>query len=116
MNLGINLLFLEPGRVGGSETFARELWDILDADFAKKNKVIAYCTESFSRTVSFENITLHRCLKNADNKFHRLFFEIFILPVILFRDRIDVLHSMGYTSPLFTHCRKVVTIFDTQFK
>jgi len=116
MRIGINLLFLEPGRVGGSEIFAREILNKLDNNLAEEDRVFVYCTRTYLNTVNYKNIICRSYIPNANNRVFRLLFEIFVLPLILMRDRIDVLHSMGYTSPLLTHCKKVVTVFDTQFK
>jgi len=115
MNIGINALFLEPGKVGGSETFAREWLKRIDNDLAKRDKIIVYCCRSFSKSVSYKNIIVKSVLGDSSNKIPRLFYEFFILPFLLIKDRVNILHSMGYTSPLFTHCPKVVNIFDTQF-
>jgi len=35
-----------------------------------------------------------------------------ILPFYCFKYKIDVLHSLGYSSPLITSCKKIVTIHD----
>lgn len=113
--IGINILFLEPGEVGGSEIFARELLKRIDKDIAKKLRVIVYCRETFSKTVSYRNIILKSVLKGSGTKFKKILYELFVLPLVLIKDRVDLLHSMGYTSPIFTHCRKMVSILDTQF-
>ncbi|WP_158751877.1 glycosyltransferase family 1 protein [Acidobacterium sp. S8] len=42
-------------------------------------------------------------------------FEQFILPVMLLRKRIDVLHSLHYTHPFISPSRRVVTIHDLTF-
>jgi len=41
-----------------------------------------------------------------------LFFEQLIMPFLLMRRQIDVVHSLHYTHPLFSPCSRVVTIHD----
>lgn len=38
--------------------------------------------------------------------------EQFILPLLSLRYQLDILHSTGNTSPLFLHCRSVITLHD----
>ncbi|MFA6518479.1 MAG: glycosyltransferase family 1 protein [Candidatus Shapirobacteria bacterium] len=113
--IGINLLFLFPGKVGGTEIFARKLLEIVDKTFAKENLVVVYCQKEFANTVNYQNIKISVCPIFFSNKMSRLFYELLILPFVLLRDKIDLLHSMGYTSPIITNCPKIVTIFDTQY-
>lgn len=51
------------------------------------------------------------------NFFFRFFFEQFFIPYICRKYRIDILHSLHYSFPLFTskHLKKVVTIHDLTF-
>jgi glycosyltransferase involved in cell wall biosynthesis len=42
-------------------------------------------------------------------------FEQFLLPLLLLLLRIDLLHSLHYTHPLISPCRRVVTIHDLTF-
>lgn len=116
MNLGINILFLKPGEVGGSEIYASEILKRIDNDFAKKNNVFLYCSESFSKTTKYTNIEKVVCIKNSTNKLNRLFFEIFLLPFLLVKNKVNILLSLGYTSPIFTNCKKLVVIHDLQYK
>ena len=116
MKLGINILFLEPGKVGGSETFSREILARIDSGLASRNIVILYCTKLFAESVNYKNIIVKPKLKSAHSKLSRLFCELFTLPLMLKKDKVDVLLSLGYTSPLITHCKKIVVIHDTQFK
>jgi glycosyltransferase involved in cell wall biosynthesis len=116
MKLGINILFLEPGKVGGSETYTREMLESVDRNLALENDVILYCTKSFSDTVNFSRIKKRICIGKHSSKIFRLFYEIFVLPFILFYNGVDILLSLGYTSPIFTHCKKIATIYDLQFR
>ena len=116
MNLGINILFLEPSKVGGSETYTREILEEIDNNLARNNNVYLYCTDSFSKTVNYKNIIKIICIKDASNKFIRFFYEIVLLPFLLIKNEVNILMSLGYTSPIFTHCKKIVVIHDMQYK
>lgn len=116
MNFGINILFLEPGKVGGSETYTREILNRIDKYFAIKNTVFLYCSESFSKTAKYANIRKVVCIKNSSGNLYRLFYEIFLLPFLLVKNNINILLSLGYTSPIITHCKKIVAIYDLQYK
>jgi glycosyltransferase involved in cell wall biosynthesis len=114
--IGINSLFLIPGKVGGTEVFlvnqVRELSKIKGG-----HKYIIYTNienyklfRSFSKDFTIINTHIH-----ATNRIVRILWEQFILPFWLYRDKVDVLHSPGYTSPIFTHCKKITTIFDLNY-
>ncbi len=51
------------------------------------------------------------------NFFFRFFFEQFFIPHICSKYKIDILHSLHYSFPLFTHrqLKKIVTIHDLTF-
>ena len=45
----------------------------------------------------------------------RIFWEQFVQPWILRRDRIDLLHALAFAVPLWSPCPSVVTIYDLSF-
>ena len=49
------------------------------------------------------------------NRAALLVFEQLVLPCLAWRHRIDVLHSLHYTHPLFAPCARAVTIHDMTF-
>lgn len=109
MLIGINLLYLIPGKVGGTETYARELLPKL----AKTNKLILFCgNESAATFAQSKNIQIVNLGYNASNRVIRLIVEQTILPILISTYKIDVLFSLGYTAPIIHFCPSVVTIHD----
>ena len=116
MTLAINILFLEPSQVGGTEPATCKILEEIDNGFAKNNKTILYSSKTFARQYKFKNILVKPVINTSSCKLKRVLYELFILPIRVRQDRIDLLHSMGYTPPLITHCPKIVTVYDLQFK
>ncbi len=110
MKIGINTLFLIPNKVGGSETYSRGLIRAL-YEYDKKNEYVIFCNKENYYT--FDN-RYNRVLIpiNATNRFVRIVAEQLILPIYLYLNKIDVVYSLGYTTPFFTTCKTIVNIFD----
>jgi glycosyltransferase involved in cell wall biosynthesis len=108
--IGINLLFLIPGKIGGSEPYSRGIVDGLHK-FDKENKYVLFCNKENYDTFDKE---YNRVLIpiNASNRFARLLTEQIALPLYLFFLKVDVVYSLGYTSPFITPCKSIVNIFD----
>ena len=108
--IGINLLFLIPGKVGGTEPYSRRLLEAL-VKHDKKNRYLLICNKENYHTF---NSDLEKVLVpiNATNRPVRLITEQILLPMYLIWKKVDLLYSLGYISPFFTHCKSVVNIFD----
>ena len=52
-------------------------------------------------------------------KFRRLFYRLFLeqlyIPYLVFKHKIDIVHSLHYSFPIFTKAKKVVTVCDMIF-
>ena len=116
MRIGINLLFLIPGEVGGTETYGVNLVDAL-SKIDNKNEYIVYLNiESKSLAIPENSYTRKViCPVRAKNRPARYLFEQLILPILLWRHRIDLIHSLGYVGPILAPCKRVVSIPDTNF-
>ncbi len=112
MIIGFNLLYLFPNAVGGTETYARGLIDGL-IKIDNKNKYILFCNRECAPTF-FEssNIKVIELPISAQNRVKRSLFEVFVLPYYLWKYKIDLVHSLGYSSPIFSTCPRVVNIYD----
>lgn len=112
MRIGINLLFLIPDKVGGTETYTRGLINgLLEND--AKNQYILFCNkENYSSFLKFKNCEVVELPFYASNRILRLFYEQFLLPFYLKKHKIDVVYSLGYTAPFFPFCKSIVTIYD----
>lgn len=112
MNIGINLLYLVPDDVGGTETYARELLPVL-CKLPQKVKYIVFCNiENYSL---FQNIpNLHPLLLpiHAKHRWLRLLGEQILLPIYAIKYRLDLMWSLGYVGPFLLPCPSVVTIHD----
>ncbi|MBP9669853.1 glycosyltransferase family 4 protein [Candidatus Woesebacteria bacterium] len=112
MLIGINLLYLIPGKVGGTETYARELIPHL----AKDNDLVIFCGKETSVTFkTSKNIQVVTLPIYSSNRVARLIVEQTILPIMATKYKIDVLFSLGYSAPFIHPCPSVVTIHDLNY-
>jgi glycosyltransferase involved in cell wall biosynthesis len=115
-HIGLNLLYLVPGEVGGSEIYAHQLVDALGR--ARPDvRFTVFCGREAGpalRTVGWpENVRVHVMPVDARNKPARVATEVFLLPGAAARAKVDLLHSLGTTSPPVVPGRpSVVTILD----
>jgi glycosyltransferase involved in cell wall biosynthesis len=118
VRIGLNILYLVPGEVGGSEIYARELIPALAAERPDWEFVV-YCAEeteaSFAGAGLPNNARLSVQKLAARNKPRRVAHELFLLPWIARRDRLDLLHSLGQTTPLWGKPKRVVSVLDLIF-
>ncbi len=115
--IGINLLYLLPDIVGGTETYARGLLAALSR-YTTTYEFILFLNHELADRVPdeftpFEHVV---CPVDAVHRERRYFFEQVNLPGLLRRHGVQLVHSLGYTSPLLTHCPRVVTIHDLNFR
>lgn len=117
MRIGINLLYLLPDRVGGTETYAAGLLNGLARAGGMHEYIIFVNSESAYWPIpQASNFTRAICSVKAINRIQRYFFEQFRLPSLLKKHKIDVVHSLGYVGPLSTSCPAVVTLPDLNFQ
>lgn len=117
MKVGIDLLYLLPGVVGGTETYAAGLLGGLAQVGPQHEFVVFVSQESASwplpETPNFIRVV---CPVWAISRLRRYLFEQFCLPGLLKKRAVDVVHSLGYVSPLFTPCPSVVTVPDLNYR
>jgi glycosyltransferase involved in cell wall biosynthesis len=116
MRIGINALFLIPGKVGGSETYLRLLLHALEAH-DRDNDYIIYTNNENTGTFRLTNPRFREvhCPIDATSRVARMGWEQTLLPLQTLRDRIDVLHSPGYTAPLVLRCASLASILDLNY-
>lgn len=117
MRIGLNLLFLIPGEVGGTETYTRGLLKAL-AQTSPHNEYVVFVNRE-SRLLDFirqPNFRIVECGLNATNRTARILWEQIILPGQARNAKVDVLHSLGYTAPLLPGCKSIVTVHDLNYK
>lgn len=115
MRIGINALYLLPGKVGGSETYIRNLMECF-ARVDRSNTYVVFINKEsvgiFERLSPGVEVVL--CPIQASQRTVRVLWEQLILPFQLLRHKIDVLLSAGMTSPFFCPAISVLVIFDLQ--
>lgn len=114
--IGINLLYINPKLIGGSVIYALNLVkeiSLLD----QQNQYVIYINKE-SKNLNFgvgDNFTIRVLDFEYSSVYLRYFWEQFILPFYVYKDKIDLLHSLGYVTPLLTTSRKVVSILDINY-
>ncbi|MHB8770713.1 MAG: glycosyltransferase family 4 protein [Syntrophales bacterium] len=116
MKIGINLLYLLPGVVGGTETYAAGLLQGL-AEIDRQNEYVVFVNREsehwpLPRGENFRRVV---CPVRAAGRASRYLYEQVQLPRLLGRHRIDVVHSLGYVGPLVAPCPSVVTVHDLNY-
>lgn len=113
MRIGFNTLFLIPGKVGGTETYARGIISGLQK-VDRDNNYLIFCNKENYPTFEFKPGNFQRLLIpiSATTRPLRILWEQVALPFQALANRIDVLISLGYVCPLFVSCKSVVVIFD----
>ncbi|MDA0164744.1 glycosyltransferase family 4 protein [Solirubrobacter ginsenosidimutans] len=113
--VGLNVLYLVPGAVGGTETYARLLIGEL-AKAAPETEFFVFCgTEAeeplrgqgWPANTRLVSVRLPSAIKPL-----RIATELSVLPVLADRHRVDILHSLGTTSPPASRAARVVTVHD----
>ncbi len=117
MHIGLNLLFLVPGVVGGTETYAVSLLRSLAA-LDRDNRYTLFVNEESrdSGWVRQENFATVVCAVRARSRASRYAYEQAVLPRLARRHGVDLLHSLGYVSPLRLRCPSVVTVHDLNYE
>jgi len=116
MRVGINLLYLLPGVVGGTETYAAGLLYGL-AQLGSQNEFLVFVNKESAewpipQAANFIRII---CPVAATRRTRRYLFEQLTLQRMLKEYEVDMVHSLGYVGPLRTPCPAVVTIPDLNY-
>lgn len=113
MRVGINALYLLPGRVGGSEVYLRNLIKWLPR-VAPGHEFLLYVNTESAGLLGEEGIQVVRCKVRASNRPMRIAYEQTVLPLLARRDRLDALFSAGMTAPFFSPVPSFVMVYDLQ--
>src|SRR3954452_19265127 len=113
--LGINLLYLVPGEVGGSETAARATLGAMRA-VAPDLDAVVYCGPEARESLAAEpwaaGWELIASPVPSRSKPKRIGAEMTWLPRRARRDGVGLLHSMGTTNPIVARVPTVVSVLD----
>lgn len=113
--IGINTLFIVPGRNRGVQTYVDHLIERLAArgEFRYVLFVSKANREHFRQ---FEGVELVECSIGGENRMLRVAYEQFVLQFLARRAGCRLLFFPGYLSPVWKLIPFVVTIPDTQFR
>jgi glycosyltransferase involved in cell wall biosynthesis len=115
IRVGVNALYLVPRQVGGTEVYCRELVRALGM-IRPNDDFVVFCAREAGPVLRAAgwpaNVRVRELPVRAAIKPLRLAAEMTLLPVAADRARVDVLHSLGTTSPLAGHATRVVTVHD----
>ncbi|RIK51021.1 hypothetical protein DCC61_03875 [Candidatus Microgenomates bacterium] len=110
---GINLLYLTPQQVGGTQTYAEELIKNIIPNLHTDEQLVLYCAKNNAHLFKENQQVRIRVLPiDSSNYVTRYIIENTFLPTLLFEDKVEALLSLGYTKPLISTCKNVVTIHD----
>jgi glycosyltransferase involved in cell wall biosynthesis len=113
--VGLNLLYLVPGETGGGEIYARRLVPAL-ARARPEVEFVAFVNREAFATLDTESlgpgVELVRVDISGRNRMHRVVAEQVALPRLLRRRGVELVHSLGTTTPLRPGVPSVVTLYD----
>ena len=116
MRIALNLLYLIPGVVGGTETYARSLINALARQDADNEYLVFVSSEAADLDITpGPNFRRVVCPIPAMKRLARYSWEQLALPFQLSRENPALVHSLGYVSPLMARCPQVVTVHDVNY-
>lgn len=116
-HIGLNLIYLRPGETGGLEVHARELIPALVAA-APGLRFTAFINREAASADEGPWLELMAAVTvpvNASNRVQWLLGEQVLLPCLAARARVDLMHSLGVTAPVWGRFRRVATVHDLTY-
>lgn len=116
MRIVLNLLYIVPDKVGGTQIYAESLLEAL-AQLDSQNEYFMFVAEEAAdlplpQASNFQRVV---CPCRASSRIQRYLWEQVMFPSWLRRYSIDLVHSLGYVCPLFLGCKNVVSIHDINY-
>jgi glycosyltransferase involved in cell wall biosynthesis len=115
LHIGLNLIFLVPGETGGMEIAARELIPALLAQAPAGMRFTAFINREAAAERDGpwgELLPAVTVPVNARNRLQWVLGEQTLLPRLAARERVDLVHSLASTAPLWGGFSRVVTVHD----
>jgi glycosyltransferase involved in cell wall biosynthesis len=114
VHIGLNLIFLVPGETGGMEVYARELIPMLLAEAPAGTRFTAFVNRESAGSPGpwvspVDPVTVQ---VRARNRVQWVIGEQTLLPRMAERARVDIVHSLASTAPLWGRFRRVTTVHD----
>lgn len=116
MKIALNLLYLIPGVVGGTETYARSLITALGRLDEDHEYTVYVNREAADLDITpNESFTRVVCPVVAMQRAYRYSWEQLVLPAQLHRLNPDLVHSLGYVGPIASHLPQIVSVHDVNY-
>jgi glycosyltransferase involved in cell wall biosynthesis len=115
LHIGLNLIFLVPGETGGMEVVARELIPPLLAAAPAGMRFTAFVNREAAAAGGGpwgELLPAVTVPVSASNRVQWVLGEQTLLPVMAARRRVDLVHSLASTAPLWGRFKRVTTVHD----
>ncbi|MCW5210959.1 glycosyltransferase family 4 protein, partial [Desulfobulbus sp. N3] len=120
MRIGVNTLFLVPGDVGGTEIYLRRNLLAMVADNPQDVFVLFTAVDNQGlfrdELKDFANVEYVGLPFRAAIRPLRIICEQVLLPWYVWKNKVAVLWSPGYTAPALCNCPQAVTVHDLQYK
>ncbi len=116
--VGINALFLDPGRSGGPETYMRELVSALVEEAPAVRFTVVTTRRGaavLAREGWTERVELVALPADEGERVRRQVAEQALLPRLAHRRRFDVLHSLASIAPIVARVPHAITLHDVTF-
>jgi glycosyltransferase involved in cell wall biosynthesis len=115
--VGLNALFMEPRQIGGTEVYVRQLVAALGREAPSRTFLLYVAREAAATDWDLpDNVRLVVAPVRSTSRVQRLGWELSGLVAVARRHRVELLHSLGTTSPLWAPMAKVVTVHDLIFE
>jgi glycosyltransferase involved in cell wall biosynthesis len=114
MHVGLNLIFLVPGETGGMEVAARELIPALIDQAPAGTRFTAFVNREAASAGGpwGELLPAVTVPVAARNRVQWVLGEQTLLPLLAARAKVDLIHSLASTAPVWGPFRRVVTVHD----
>jgi glycosyltransferase involved in cell wall biosynthesis len=117
LNIGVNALYLLPGRVGGTEIYLRGLMaGLAEIDPVNRYVIFTNCETGPGLAPVRPNFRVAQQAVHAASRPRRMLWEQTVLALEATRRRLDVMLNPGFTAPLFAPCPQVTMFHDLQHK
>jgi len=118
VRVGMNLLWLRPGKVGGSETYIVRILEEIVHGSDDCLDVVVYALASFE--TAYPDLKQHLTVRTppaaaSHSRVTRVVAENTWLPWRIWRDDVDVMTHAGGTMPLFAGPNPILTLHDIQY-
>ncbi len=117
LRIGINALYLIPGKVGGTEIYLRNALKALAAA-DPGNEYFVFRNRETGNDLTPPAANFHDRPQRVHGAWRpgRVVYEQFVLPWVCARLRLSVLFNAGFTAPLLCACPMVTVFHDLQYK